>query len=762
MSSTISGRQATVLKLVPVVSGALLLSACGGAGGSVSSPGDSVVTAPVPPAPAPPPPPTPPPPPPASARSAEYQRSGAVVGSKAGVAYDKGVTGKGVTIAILDTGIDVDGPEFAGRISPDSRSFENRFARCNTCAPETITFGLDDVTGHGTLVTSIAAAARNDAGVHGVAYDATILALKISGPDLDNVTAGGTPRESGSANTINIAPAIRYAVDKNAFAIVLALNGTVSGPVVADLRGAMDQVRLADRLVIESVSNFTDEDSFTGQIAETLVGTDRANQDWFLFAIGVDQNGNPRSANGNAGPLAARMIAATGNNVQAVDKDGQLVTVTGNSFAAPTVAGAAALLKEYWPQLGGKAISRILLDTATDLGAPGVDQVYGVGLLNLEKALQPQASSQSLRAASTVLDLWSSVSLSPAFGGAAGGQALSRAVSSMIVLDNYGRDYALAGQGRVRGQTSGLLAGGMLASESDRWTVGPLNAAFALTGSSYQDSRMAERDAKRPVSFSVTPAAGQRLTFSANTAVGAQPGEMFGSGLRTVAAPLVGTSASWEVNGWTTGFSSGHARQQGVGSGINASSTYRMGEVMTPWGVGLRVAELGEVGRMLGAVAGPEFGITGARTRLTTITAVRRLLGVDLMAEATAGRTTATGSSELLRFTAPITSTSFSLRGRKAVLGGQLQLGLASPLRVQTARASVLVPMIYDLATDTLTSERRFIDLAPTARELDLELGWWAPLSDSAVVRLGVAHAFDAGHVASASDTAGFLSLTVR
>ena len=123
------------------------------------------------------------------------------------------------------------------------------------------------------------------------------------------------------------------------------------------------------------------------------------------------------------------------------------------------------------------------------------------------------------------------------------------------------------------------------------------------------------------------------------------------------------------------------------------------------------------------------------------------------MAEATAGRTTATGSSELLRFTAPITSTAFSLRGRMALLGGQLQLGLASPLRVQTARASVLVPLVYDLAAGTLMSEQRLIDLTPTARELDLELGWWAPLSDSATVRLGMAHAFDAGHVAGASDT---------
>lgn len=762
MSSTVTVRHASVLKLVPVVSGALLLSACGGAGGGVSSPGDRVVTAPVPPPPpAPPPPPTPPPP--APARSAEYLASKPVVGAKAGAAFDRDVTGKGVTIAVIDTGIDLKGSEFAGRISPDSKSFDSRIARCATCAPETVSFRLQDIDGHGTEVSSIALAARDGAGILGVAPGATLLALKISGPDLENVTATSPIRESGQANIANLAPAIRYGVEKGAFALSFSLNGSASRLFTADLRDAMSQVRANDRLLIESVSNAVEnDDSAPGRLARDLLGADLADKEWFLFGIRVDENLRPPSLNGSPGALADRTLAVVASNVGAIGKDGELVTVTGNSFAAPAIAGAAALLKQYWPQLGGKAISRILLDTATDLGAPGVDTVFGAGLLNIERALQPQATSQSLRAASTVLDRWSSLSLSPAFGGAAGGQALSLAVSSMTVLDNFARDYAMASQRRVGGRSSSLLASGMMAPEPERWTVGPMNAALALTGSSYQDSRVAERDARRPVSFSVSPAAGQRLTISANSAVGAGQAEMFGSTLRTVAMPLTGTSAAWEADGWTAGFSFGQARRQTTGTAASVGTTYTTGEVTTPWGLGLRVAELGEAGRMLGAFAGPEFGLRGARTRLTSVTAARRLLGVDVTAEATTGRTTPTGSSELLRFTAPITSTAFSLRARKPLFGGQMQLGLASPLRVQSARASVLVPTVYDLATGVLTSERRLIDLAPAARELDLELGWWAALSDSAALRLGVAHAFDAGHVAGASDTAGFLSLTIR
>jgi subtilisin family serine protease len=139
----------------------LLLAACGG--GGVSTPGTNAPPVATPtPAPTPAPPPTPTPtPPPTAADGAEYKASAAVVGARAAYAYDRGITGKGVTIAVIDTGIAVNGPEFTGRISPDSKAFENRIARCPTCAPETVTFALDDLQGHGTETASVALAAKN-------------------------------------------------------------------------------------------------------------------------------------------------------------------------------------------------------------------------------------------------------------------------------------------------------------------------------------------------------------------------------------------------------------------------------------------------------------------------------------------------------------------------------------------------------------------------------------------------------------------------
>lgn len=115
--------------------------------------------------------------------------------AKAAYAFNRGITGRGVTIAVIDSGIAAGSSEFAGRVSADSTGFEQRIARCGTCAPETVPpFPIADRDGHGTEVASIAAAARDGSGVLGLAPDATILALKVTGPDLTGVTPAARRR----------------------------------------------------------------------------------------------------------------------------------------------------------------------------------------------------------------------------------------------------------------------------------------------------------------------------------------------------------------------------------------------------------------------------------------------------------------------------------------------------------------------------------------------------------------------------------------
>src|SRR5690606_30650380 len=150
-------------------------AACGGSGGgpiSTPPPAPSPAPAPTPaPAPAPTPAPTaagmpPTAPVPTAFNTAEFRRSDGPLAHNAATAWSSGHTGRGVTIAVVDTGIDEDSPEFAGRISP--------FSRDMTGANRPLT-GTDD---HGTSVSMVAAAARNGSGVLGMAYDSTIMALR--------------------------------------------------------------------------------------------------------------------------------------------------------------------------------------------------------------------------------------------------------------------------------------------------------------------------------------------------------------------------------------------------------------------------------------------------------------------------------------------------------------------------------------------------------------------------------------------------------
>jgi subtilisin family serine protease len=730
-----------------MITGTLLLAACGGGGGVNSSSSTPAGT------PAPTPSPTPPPtpaPPPSAADSAEYKASRAVVGAKAAYAYDRGITGKGVTIAVIDTGVATGNAEFAGRISPDSKAFENKIARCATCAPEIVTFPLEDVKGHGTQVASVALGARNGSGVHGMAYDATLLALKIAAPDLENVTATSVIKEGDGANVMNVAPAITYAVDKGAFVVSMSLNGVAGGTIVAEQRAAMDHVVKNDRILVQSVSNFVDDQSAgPGTITRNLVGDQFENKANFLFGIRIDASLRAPTGNGLPGELADRTLAVVATDVQVTGIDGQLITVTGNSFAAPAIAGAAALLKQYWPQLGGKAISRILLDTATDLGDKGVDQLFGAGLLNVEAAMKAQAPASAFAAADTVLARYSSLTLSGPFGN--GGQ-LSDKVGRMTVFDRYGRDFTMTDSNGSRRRGAGLLAGAMLgAVDPARLAAGSGDGRLGYTSTTV--GPWGGVRSNRPATIAFSPSAGQTVTLSANVAVGQGSG-IAGSALRGVIATPVGTSSSWTANGWSAGFSSGASRSD--------RAALRSVSLMTPLGLGVELSDLAERGQVLGLRGAVDLALIGGRTTLATLTASRSIAGLLLSARATASTTRVSGGSDLLRFTGPITGSAFAIDAAHRLGRGTVTLGLSSPLRLERARAVVEAPVTYDLMTGALATRAATVDLTPTAREMDVELGWSAALSPASSLRLGLAHAFDAGHVAGVQDTAGFVALVLR
>lgn len=86
-----------------------------------------------------------------------------------------------------------------------------------------------------------------------------------------------------------------------------------------------------------------------------------------------------------AGVAANWSVTAIGDYIYSVN--GSNIAAGGSSFAAPIVTGTAALIKQKYPWMTGSLIRQTILSTATDIGAEGVDSVFGWGLLNIGKAV---------------------------------------------------------------------------------------------------------------------------------------------------------------------------------------------------------------------------------------------------------------------------------------------------------------------------------------------------------------------------------------
>jgi subtilisin family serine protease len=149
---------------------------------------------------------------------AEYQRSDAAVTADALTAYNAGATGAGVKIAVLDSGLSNPGGEFSGRIDPASRDMAgNR--------------GIADPDGHGTSVAAVAAAGRNGSDILGVAFGATVLALRTDDP-------GSCAGEDGCQHFDNVlASGVDVAVQNGARVINMSLGGSAATPGLVAARG---------------------------------------------------------------------------------------------------------------------------------------------------------------------------------------------------------------------------------------------------------------------------------------------------------------------------------------------------------------------------------------------------------------------------------------------------------------------------------------------------------------------------------------------
>jgi subtilisin family serine protease len=297
-------------------------------------------------------------------------------------------------IAVLDSGINANHEDLnsTGKIE----AFKD-FTATNSVTPY-------DNFGHGTMVSSILAGTRQDVNdtYYGVAYGAHLIEGQI-------ITSAGTTDNIILKNAIDWAVQQKLALDvanvKQVVALNLSLgttdssfvNTTFKNSLLAALNTGMSIVSAAGNEGLDCLDTGTGINgkcSFPAA-APWVNPADTAsyltNNGGWVVVGSVDSNNNISAFSNKAGVTKSNYIVAPGENLIGAaynQNDGYRVG-SGTSFAAPLVSGALALFTQKWPHLSGRQHSQIMFDTATDLGAPGIDDVYGNGLLDLSKAFNP-------------------------------------------------------------------------------------------------------------------------------------------------------------------------------------------------------------------------------------------------------------------------------------------------------------------------------------------------------------------------------------
>lgn len=368
---------------------ALALTACGGGGGGGNVRPDAPPVSPpaTPPPPPPPPPPPTSPPPPQPAFDAHLSLIDAL-----GVAA-AGHTGAGVRIGVVDTGVNRNHPALQGRV----------VANYNYVDPRTNNLAVDDVVGHGTTVAQLAAGTPFGLWPGGVAQAAQLVSARIINdvaPDDDG---------SGNGNQVNGALGLQGIHDDLVRAGVRIMNNSWGGLYWTDANATAaiageyrNFIFGNDGLVVfaagnESRANPSDVAALPSQAGPN--GTSPAadlERGWLVVAA-LDTAAPTRlAAYSNACGVAMRYCLVAPGTVLFTGTNDAAGSPTywyggGTSYATPLVSGAAALVWQAFPYFNNDLVRQTLLGTAKDLGAAGVDPVFGYGLLDVARALRGPA-----------------------------------------------------------------------------------------------------------------------------------------------------------------------------------------------------------------------------------------------------------------------------------------------------------------------------------------------------------------------------------
>ncbi|WP_444997605.1 S8 family serine peptidase [Aliikangiella sp. IMCC44359] len=255
-------------------------------------------------------------------------------------------TGSNVKVCVVDGGMDIDHYDLASNYQ-NGKSLDRQ--------NDTVD---DDENSHGTHVAGTIAALKNDTGVVGVAPNAQLYIADVFD-------------KNGSAYTDDILQGVDWCVSQGAQVINMSYGGSSS-----DSNQESTYQAAYDAGVVMVAAS--------GNGGSNNLPIYPARYSTTIAVNGTDSNDNIYN-NGQQGPQID--VSAPGVNINSTTRNGGTGQKTGTSMAAPHVTGAVALILDAKPSLSIEEVRSVLRDTAVDLGAPGHDNAFGAGLINVKAAV---------------------------------------------------------------------------------------------------------------------------------------------------------------------------------------------------------------------------------------------------------------------------------------------------------------------------------------------------------------------------------------
>ena len=290
-----------------------------------------------------------------SAKSWHWQAVGADYPAAAGF------TGAWVRIGVVDSGVYAAHPDLAGAKIETGWNYADKNS------------DVSDTIGHGTFITGLLVARPDNAsGICGLCPGATVVPLKAF-----------TAQTGFLADALRAVEAAWREYDCDiihmSFGMLRAGMSEEHWQMMADTMATASE----HALLVAAAGNSNGTDAYYPAACENVISVAAVSEDLTRWSNGISGSQYNETVD----------LAAPGEGLTSLSTTGGLKTGSGTSYAAPLVSGAAALLLEREPGLSPAEVTRRLLDTAVDLGAPGRDDQFGAGLVSLPRLLMTQASA---------------------------------------------------------------------------------------------------------------------------------------------------------------------------------------------------------------------------------------------------------------------------------------------------------------------------------------------------------------------------------